>query len=238
MTPTHADRARPEVRPRLVVPAYFHPAFHPDQWVWLAEHAQQIRLVILNVINGPGIQPEAAFAAALERLREAGIAVAGYVDTNYGHRPAHEVLEDFGRYLDWYGVNGVCFDRSAVAAEHLHHYAGLAARAREMGAQVVLFNHGAYPLEGYADHADLLGSFEGPWSAYLRLAVPRWARSRPAEQFYHVVYSVPPQHFDEAFMLAVRRRAASVYVTDRGGANPYDRLPGGGGEPEGPWTRP
>jgi hypothetical protein len=61
--------------------------------------------------------------------------------------------------------------------------------------------------------------------------VPRWTRSYPAETFYHVVYSVPARRFDRAFMLAVRRRAASVYITDRGGANPYDRLPGGDESP-------
>ena len=44
---------------RLVVPAYFHPAVRPDQWEWLAEHAPRVRLVILNIQNGPGGTPEA-----------------------------------------------------------------------------------------------------------------------------------------------------------------------------------
>ena len=129
----------------------------------------------------------------------------------------------------------MCFDRVAVTASDLAYYATLAAHARAMGADVVLFNHGTHPLEGYAEHADLLGTFEGPWPAYVRLAVPRWTRSRPAEQFYHVVHSVPPRHFDDAFVLAIRRRAASIYITDRTGGNPYDRLPQGGTGT--PWTR-
>ena len=41
--------------PRLVVPAYFHPAVHPGDWEWLAGHAERVRLVILNVRNGPGV---------------------------------------------------------------------------------------------------------------------------------------------------------------------------------------
>ena len=218
--------AEAETRPRLVVPAYFHPALHADDWQWLADHAPQVRLVILNVANGPGSAPEPVFYPVLDRLGGAGVPVAGYVDTNYGHRPTRDVLAELGRYLDWYAVGGVCFDRVAAAAEHLRYYAALSARAREMGAGVVLFNHGVHPLEAYAEHADVLGTFEGPWSAYLRMHVPHWTRSHPAETFYHVVYSVPARRFDRAFMLAVRRRAASVYITDRGGANPYDRLPG------------
>jgi hypothetical protein len=101
---------------------------------------------------------------------------------------------------------------------------------------LVMFNHGAHPLEAYAEHADLLGTFEGPWQAYLRLPVPRWTRSWPASRFYHVVYSVPPEHAADAFLLAVRRRAGCVYITDQGGGNPYDRLPAWGLAGEGPWS--
>ena len=204
MTPRAADGTE-LVLPQLIVPAYFHPASRPGEWARLAEHAAQVRLVV----------------------QEAGVAVAGYVDTNYGQRGTHEALTDLGRYLDWYKVAGVFFDRAAPDAEHVRYYAGLARRARQLGAEVVALNHGAHPVEAYAEHADLLGTFEGPWRAYLDLVVPRWARSRPAGQFFHLPHSVPPESFRDAFWLAARRNAGSVYVTDHGGANPWDRLPTG-----------
>ena len=62
MTPTENDgtpQAPPP--PRLVVPAYIHPAVHPGDWEWLGEHAERVRLVILNIHNGPGSGPEAPF---------------------------------------------------------------------------------------------------------------------------------------------------------------------------------
>ena len=134
--------------PRLVVPAYFRPDARPDDWRALARHAQQVRLVILNLANGPGPAPDPAYYAALSRLREVGVAVAGYVDTNYGRRPAREALADLDDFLQWYdAVSGVCFDRVSVTAEHLGYYAGLSRDARSAGARVVLFNHGAHPLE-------------------------------------------------------------------------------------------
>jgi hypothetical protein len=231
-----SDRV-PLTAPRLVVPAYFRPDARPDDWQLLAKHAQQVRLVILNLANGPGPQPDPAYYAALHRLREVGVAVAGYVDTNYGRRPAREALADLDDFLQWYAVSGVCFDRVSVTAEHLGYYAALSRDARRAGARVVMFNHGAHPLEAYAEHANLLGTFEGPWRAYLQLAVPRWTRARPANTFYHVVYSVPRENFDHAFLLAIRRRAGSVYITDRSGANPYDGLPVGGLQPESAWLR-
>jgi hypothetical protein len=215
------------IMPQLIVPAYFHPTHRPDDWARMAERAAQVRLIVLNLANGPGTALDSAVLGALDRLRSAGVAVAGYVDTNYGERSAHDALADLGRYLDWYEVTGVFFDRTAGTPEQVGPYADLTAQARAMGARVVAFNHGAHPIEAYAEHADLLGTFEGPWTAYLELAVPRWTRSQPAEKFYHLLHSVPAESFGDAFWLAARRNAGCVYVTDHGGANPWDGLPSG-----------
>jgi len=233
MTRLASDRA-PLAAPRLVVPAYFRPDFRPGDWESMADDSRDVRMVILNLANGPGTAPDPAFSAALSRLREAGVPVAGYVDTNYGRRPPRDVLADLDCFLRWYDVAGVCFDRVSVTAQDVGYYAALSRDARNAGVRVVLFNHGAHPVEAYAEHANMLGTFEGPWRAYLQLAVPRWARSRPANIFYHVVYSVPRENFDHAFLLAIRRRAGCVYITDRGGGNPYDCLPAGGLQPGSP----
>jgi len=209
----------------LVVPAYFHPAARPRQWQWLAEHPGQVRMVVLNVASGPGTRPQEAFLAAAGRLHRAGVHVLGYVDTGYGRRDPAAVLDETGRYREWYGVRGVCFDQAAAGAEHIRHYAELADRARAMGAEVVFFNHGTHPAPGYARHADLLGTFEGTWPAYQRLRVPLWTQRRPPSLFYHVVHSVPAASIPAAWQLAARRRAGAVYITERGGPNPYDGLP-------------
>ena len=213
---------------RLAVPAYFHPR-QCDQWELLAQQAgAQVRLVILNVANGPGRRADAAFDPFLRRLRDRGVQVAGYVDTNYGRRPEQDVIRDVAAHRDWYDVTGVCFDRAAASSDQLARYAALAGRARQLGACHVLFNHGVYPLPGYAEHAEILGVFEGPWRAYLRLAVPRWARRQPAEKFYHVVYAVPAEQQDRAVQLAMRRGASCMYITELDGGNPYRRLPAAG----------
>lgn len=217
-------RPRPVV-PRLVVPAYFHPALAPGDWARMARQASHIRVVILNPASGPGDQPDPAYVPALQPLKDAGVTIAGYADTNYGQRPWREALADIERYQDWYGIDGVLYDRVSAVAGDLRHYALLARRARKLGAQTVVFNHGVHPHEGYARHADILGTFEGPWHVYLQQAVPQWTRSWPPGRFYHVVYSVPLEHLASAFMVAGRRRAACVYVTDHGGRNPYSRLP-------------
>ena len=226
MSPRATSGSGP-ARPQLIVPAYFHPSTHPGEWVWLAERAAQIGMIVLNLASGPGTQPDAAFFPVLDRLRSAGVTVAGYVDTDYGHRPAYDAMADLARYAWWYQVDGVFFDRAAATAEDAGYYADLARRARATGARLVAFNHGTHPAEAYADHADLLGTFEGPWTTYLERAMPYWVRERPAGQFFHLLYSVPVSSFDDATWLAARRNAGGVFVTDRGGVNPWDRLPDG-----------
>ncbi|MHB1433620.1 MAG: spherulation-specific family 4 protein [Streptosporangiaceae bacterium] len=222
----HADPARPAT-PLLVIPAYFQPGGAPGAWESMAASAPRIRAVILNVANGPGRAPSSPHRGPLGLLRDAGVLVLGYVDTNYGGRPAGCVFADIDRYRRWYDVGGICFDRAPAGPRHVDHYAMLAGGARERGAGYVFFNHGAHPVPDYADHADLLGTFEGPWHAYRTLAVPRWTRTRDAAKFYHVVHSVPPSQLAPVLRLATRRHAGCAYVTDRDGPNPYDRLPAG-----------
>ena len=57
-------------------------------------------------------------------------------------------------------MSGVCLDRVSAAVADVPYYGALSARIRKEGAGVVFFNHGAYPDEAYARHADLLGTFE------------------------------------------------------------------------------
>jgi len=199
----------------------------------LVEHAASVRLILLNLASGPGTEPDEAFAPTVDRLHSAGVPIAGYVDTNYTQRPTPEVLDDIERYIHWYGVSGVFFDRVAASAEDFGHYADLTWRAREKGVHDIAFNHGTHPVEPYAELADLVGTFEGTWRSYVDMVVPRWTRSWSAEHFFHLVYSVPCESFGDAYLLATRRRAGCVYVTDHGGDNPWDRLPGAEFDPRG-----
>lgn len=207
---------------KLVVPAYFHPAVAPDDWVALAGLAGRVRLAVLNVADGPGERCDPAFTEVLAMLDRGGVDVAGYVDTDYGRRPAHAVARDLERYRRWYPqARAVFFDRVASGPERVGHYAGLARTARVAGLRTVVFHHGVHPDPGYAEHADLLGTFEGPWSAYRTLEVPAWARG---DGFLHLVHSVPARSLPAARRLVAARRPGAAYVTGLRGANPWRRL--------------
>ncbi len=151
--------------------------------------------------------------------------LAGYVDTAYGRRPAREIEDELARYRSWYGIRAVFLDQVSAVPEHLLRYRRIVAGVRARGAGHVVFNHGAYPDAAYAQLADLLVTFEGPWRAYRHVRAPDWASRLPAERFCHLVYAAPRPVLARALAQAGRCNAGVVYVTDRTGANPWDGLP-------------
>jgi hypothetical protein len=218
---------------QLVVPAYFHPAVAPDDWAALAALAGRVRLVVLNVASGPGEQRDPAFTEVLAPLHRSGVDVSCYVDTDYGRRPGAAVEADLDRYRRWYPqARSVFFDRVASSRDLVGHYADVARSARAAGLDAVVFNHGVHPDPGYAEHADQLGTFEGPWSAYRKLEVPDWARRGSRQSFLHLVHSVPVRSLPAARRLVASRHVGAAYVTDLpdsgpGGQNPWRKLVAG-----------
>ncbi|WP_242902260.1 spherulation-specific family 4 protein [Actinomadura terrae] len=205
----------------VAVPAYFHPA--AVDWAALAD--ARLGVVVLNVDSGAGTVRDRAFAEVASRASDAGVRLAGYVDTAYGGRPACEVEDELVRYRTWYGIRMAFLDQVSAEPGHVLRYRRITAGARGRGMTRIVLNHGTYPDAAYSGLADLLVTFEGPWSAYRHLRVPAWARRLPAERFCHLVYAAPRPVLSRALARAERCNAGVVYVTDRTGANPWDGLP-------------
>ncbi|MET9291829.1 spherulation-specific family 4 protein [Streptomyces sp. NPDC003077] len=212
-------------RPRLLVPLYEHPADRPDAWRRLIEAAPQLYGVVLNPANGPGTAPDPAFAEVAGRLREAGVRLLGYTDTDYGRRPHADVVRDLLRHRDWYAADGTFLDQAAPGPELLPHYGRLTVAARAAGATTVVLNHGLHPHPGYLEVADLLVTFEDTWAAYEAAEIPAWTARHPPERFCHLIHGVPDGRAQAAADLA-RRRGAAVHCAVRGtGPHPWDALP-------------
>ncbi|MFE9257146.1 spherulation-specific family 4 protein [Streptomyces sp. NPDC006879] len=207
----------------LLVPLYEHPAHRPEAWARVLRSADRLHSVVLNPDSGPGSAPDEGFAEVAGRLRDAGVPVLGYADTDYGRRPHAEVVRELVRHRDWYGADGAFLDQVAAGPELLAHYRRLSVAARAAGARTLVLNHGTHPAPGYAALADLLVTFEGPWDAYQQLQVPAWTAEHPAERFCHLVYAVPPGA--PAAELARWRRAAVHCAVPGAGAHPWGTLP-------------
>ena len=209
----------------VMVPAYFHPATNPDAWQRLIRLGPALRLVIVNMHNGPGAGPDPCYRDAISQLRAARIRLVGYVDTDYGARPPQDVAADVDAYLRWYELDGIFFDQVSAQLADLDRYAQCVLAARAAGARQVVLNPGTHPHPGYADLANLTVTFEGSWRDYQALRLPSWVHRHRPSRFCHLIHSVPHDAFDDATNLAAGRHVRTVFLTDGCGANPWDHLP-------------
>ncbi|GAA2817672.1 spherulation-specific family 4 protein [Kitasatospora sp. CM 4170] len=215
---------------RLLVPLYVHPAVDPAAWrAVAAADPHRIAAVVLNLADGPGATPDHVFADAAEELREAGLPLLGYADTDYGRRPHAAVVNDVLTYRQRHGITGVYLDQVATHPSALPHYRRLATAARAAGCSTVVFGHGDHPDPGYAEVglADLLVTFEGDWTAYREMTLPLWTGRHAAARFCHLVYDVPTEEAREAAALIAARRAAVGCAVPGTGDNPWSTVPHG-----------
>jgi len=201
----------------LVVPAYFHPAVAGAQWATLTT-GPALRALVLNVADGPGDTPDPPLIAAATAT---GAPIYGYVDTAYASLPAAVVLRDVARWRERCAVTGIFLDRVTTGAAQLPYYEIL---TRMAGPRVVL-NCGAYPYPGYAEIAEAVVTFEGPYSAHRVADAPPWVSALPASTFWHLIYATPPSLMGAAVRRAAAANVGGLLVTDRSGANPWDGLP-------------
>ncbi|MFI9648354.1 spherulation-specific family 4 protein [Streptomyces sp. NPDC052040] len=207
----------------LLVPLYVHPAEDPGAWHRLITAASRTYAVVLNPANGPGTDPDRAFASVADALRGSGARLLGYVDTDYGKRDRAEIAEDLRRHQRWYAADGCFLDRVTASPAGLPGCRRTVRSLRRLGATTVVLNPGVHPSPGYARLADLTVTFEGHWSTYVSaFSRPRWTARQPPERFCHLVYGVPEALVPLAVRTAHERGAAvSGPVT---------------GEPPNPWA--
>ncbi|MFF9346104.1 spherulation-specific family 4 protein [Streptomyces sp. NPDC014734] len=88
---------------------------------------------------------------------------------------------------------------------------------------------GRHPHPGYAEAADQLVTFCGPWTDYRWSQVAEWTAGYPPERFVHFVHGVPRTHLDEATRIARWQGAGTIFFTDRDGqhgqSDPFAALP-------------
>ncbi|MFF5843815.1 spherulation-specific family 4 protein [Streptomyces massasporeus] len=220
-----------ELRPGVGVPGYAHPLLAPTEWGELTRPGTPLHWVVLNVADGPGARPDPHCLEAAGRLRNAGIRVLGHLDTRYGTRNFGELISDAHRFVDWYHVDGFLLERCPADHAGLPEVRRTVATLRVIrDAAHIVLGHGIHPHPGYAELADQLVTFSGPWSDYRWSQVAEWTADHAPERFCHFVHGVPHTHLAEALRIARWQGAATVWITDhtdRGGStDPWEAMPG------------
>ncbi|MET9566011.1 MULTISPECIES: spherulation-specific family 4 protein [Streptomyces] len=231
LTSQPTGTASTDLRIGFGVPGYAHPLVAPVEWGGLTRPGTPLHWVVLNVSDGPGARPDPHCLEAAGRLRNAGVRVLGHLDVTYGARAFGELVSEAHRYLDWYRVDGFFLDRCPTERTALPEIRRTADTLRALtGDGHLVLGHGTHPYPGYAEAADQLVTFSGPWSDYRWSQVAEWTAEYPPERFCHFVHGMPRGHLDEALRIARWQGASTIYFTDRtdrgGSADPWESLPG------------
>ncbi|MFF8277708.1 spherulation-specific family 4 protein [Streptomyces lateritius] len=214
------------------VPGYAHPLLAPVEWAELTRPGTPLHWAVLNVADGPGTRPDPHCLEAAGSLRNAGVKVLGHLDLCHGSRAFGEIVSDAHRFLDWYKVDGFYLDRCPTDRADLPEVRRVAATLESVldGEAHLVLGHGTHPYPGYAETADQLVTFSGPWTDYRWSQVAEWTAEYPSEKFAHLVHGVPRSHLDEAMRIARWQGAGTIFFTDRGDRtgqnNPFQTLPG------------
>lgn len=203
-----------------LIPAYLR----PDAMERMARQPVHGRVVIFNPSSGPHSEPEPAYERAVAALQRSGTRVLGYVHTAYGSRDPVAVETDIARYQSWYGVDGVFLDEVADADAQLGYYRALSQYVRANGEQLVVLNPGTVPARGFFDIADIVVTFEGPYSAYepALAGMPDWLRRLAPSRSAHLIYGASGEQAAQAIG---QDSAGFVYATSGTLPDPWSSLP-------------
>ncbi|MEF9885221.1 spherulation-specific family 4 protein [Streptomyces sp. P9-A4] len=201
------------------VPGYAHPLLAPVEWGELTRPGTPLHWAVLNVAEGPGSRPDPHCLEAAGRLRNAGVRVLGHLDASYGSRPFGELVSDAHRFLDWYRVDGFYLDRCPADRADLAGVRRVTATLEAIlgGEAHLVLGHGTHPHPGYAETADQLVTFSGPWADYRWSQAAEWTAEYTEAKFVHLVHGVPRTHLEEALRIARWQGAGTIFFTDRTG---------------------
>jgi serine/threonine protein kinase len=218
-------------RLRLLVPAYFYPAGEGlKHWDRLLEAPDPTSVVVIaNPDSGPGKVTDPNFVRVIERARQKGFMVIGYVSTVYAKRPIEEVKADIDRWVLFYpGVRGMFFDEQASAAEPISYYEAVYRHARkERRLDLVINNPGTICAEEYlarpAADVECLVESGKEFGSY---HPPPWATGYPALRFAGTLFGNDDVTKMKQYVLEmVAKRVGYCYITDGKEPNPWNRLP-------------
>jgi serine/threonine protein kinase len=216
-------------RLRLLVPAYFYPGGEDlKEWEKLINSpAASATVAIVNSSSGPGENADPNYANIIERAKQRGVTVIGYVPTKYAKLPLEIVKADVDKWIKFYpGIQGIFFDEQASMADKVQYYVSLYQHAKGRGLSLVITNPGNMCVEDYfAQRAADVVCIADVTKEFRLQKLPRWADHYPARSFAAVLCQIDAAKM-ERYILEMRdKKIGYCYITDGHDPNPWKGLP-------------
>jgi hypothetical protein len=221
--------ARPAASPRAValVPLYSYPS---GSQVWaplVSAHAQAPDIPVDAIVDvtssGPGKKVDANYVAGVKQLHAGGIAVLGYVDTQYGRRALSKVETDIGHWQSWYGVDGIFLDVMASKSGYESYYLNATTFAKSLNLAPVIGNPGTDTAESYEATVDALVIWESKGYPTLKYLGGGWHAKYPRSHFGFIAYGIAT--LNTGFDDQAEADVLYEFVTNATGGGRYGHLP-------------
>ncbi len=224
-----SDAGDASVTTGLLVPLYTYPT--DGTWTTLIQ-AKTARptldvVAIINPNSGPGTSKDSAYATGITNLETAGIVVVGYVATGYGTKSYSAVAtveSNVDAYLSFYpNIEGIFFDEMSDSASEQTYYQTLATYVASKKLGLTFGNPGANVPDALVGIFTNLVIYESqgipPTSK-----VDAYRSTYGTAGFSYIAYGVSALP-DTTTLQTLDGYVRYAYITDLGGANPYDALP-------------
>jgi Spherulation-specific family 4 len=194
------------------IPAYF--GIGPE-WDQVVSLGQQSDVMIVNLADGPGPKPRADYRQSIQRARQSGAKVVGYVYTQFGSRDPQLVKTDIDNFKNWFAVDGIFVDNVAWEPEKVGYYRDLHDYIKSTPGGFIVGNPGLVPDRQYMDTSDIMVVFEGTYDSYVSREFPAWVQEYSSDRFSHLVYDTNgATAMSDVIRLSASRNAGYLYVTD------------------------
>jgi hypothetical protein len=216
---------------QFLIPAYFAPyGAGLKEWEKLVEVARVVPTVaIFNPASGPGRIYDPGYSEVIAQATQAGARLIGYITTAYGDRPISHVIEEIGRYYAFYPeINGIFIDEQSSDPKLIDYYMQVRDAVREtFFHSLIVSSPGTSCDEAYLKNeiGDIFCFFENK-TGFEDFNLPNNALSYPASRHAALIYNTKTVKQMKAYLdHAIREKIGTIYITDKAGVNPWDRLP-------------
>ncbi|WP_297477032.1 spherulation-specific family 4 protein [Thermococcus sp.] len=204
----------------LLIPLYVYPGCQWDSLIQVKTLYPSISVIIIaNPANGPGASEDSTYKEYIQKMRDNGIGVLGYVWTDYGHRDISDVENDIDNWVNWYNVSGIFLDGVNVSSADESYYQTLVDYIHNKSSSfLAVGNPGSYDpdtLDAELNIFDVLVIYDSP-------GYPESWPSANTSKLGALVYNV--SSFNSGDFADLMGEAKYLYVTDGNAPNPWGRL--------------
>ena len=203
---------------RAALPLYVYPSAGETNWASaINAGGSKVSFIIANVNSGPGTSPQSDWTAVINNAVANGIAIYGYVYSQYGARPGAAVDADVSAWFQYYpNITGIFVDETSSDLSQLSYYQARYNYIKGLNsANRVVINPGTITDESFMSVCDVNTIFESDYATWLGRSFPAWMANYSSDRFYAIVYATLSEaDMNQVISAAQTHNFGNVFVTD------------------------